>query len=290
MLLNKLQKIKLTDKLFFERYRSQSSSMSCEQSFLNLFCWQESCGTLWCEADNHLWVWYAAENALLFPLGDFLPPHELMKILSQLSGDAQGHIYDVPPEYLNYYPEIEDIFTISADEAEFDYIYETEKLIKFSGKKLRKKRNLLKQFIANNPDYSIEPLSSRHCSDCIELATRISKAKHDSSDDLPAIKYFFAAFSDLKDAGWVIYSENRLIGFSVLSQLNGETYCEHFEKVDHTYKGAAQMLVNVTATQLGHQVKYINREQDMGIPGLRHTKRSYDPSIILKRYQLRINS
>lgn len=290
MLLNKLQKITLPDRVTWEQLQSLRPSMSCEQSFLNLFCWQNSCETLWGEFDNRLVVWYAAENSLLFPPGDFIPPYQLMELLLQLSGGLQGNIYDVPAEYLACYPETADVFTISADEAEFDYIYETEKLIEFSGKKLRKKRNLIKQFIANYPDYNIVSLSEQHCSDCVELATRISKEKKLASDDLPAIKCFFDAFTTLKEAGIVIYIKDKLIGFSVLSQLNNETYCEHFEKVDHAYKGAAQMMVNATAKHLGTRIKYINREQDMGIPGLRHTKRSYDPTIILKRYQLIINS
>jgi uncharacterized protein len=286
MLSDKLKKIKLTDKAIFERYQSLRPSMSCEQSFLNLFCWQDSCETLWCEYENRLLVWYAAENLLLLPLGDFFPPEKLADILSELAGDDQGSIYDVPAEYLACYPETADIFTLSADEGEFDYIYETAKLTDFSGKKLRKKRNLIKQFYNNYPDCRITALSAETHDHCLELTAEINHAMPDLAAEMQALERFFAAFSELNGSGIAIYIADKFVGFSVVSQLNEETCCEHFEKVDHEHKGAAQVLVNETAKQLNEKIKYLNREQDMGIAGLRRAKRSYDPALIQKRYQL----
>ena len=287
MQLAEFRKIDISDQKYFNRQLALRPSMSCEQSWLNLYCWQDSCDTQWFEYNNQLFIWYAAETLLLMPTGDFIPPAILTEILNAVTGkNNDGTIYDVPQEYLDLYPEIEDKFIISEDDAEFDYIYKTDKLINFSGKKLRKKRNLLKQFAANYPDSLIEPLTSQHSSDCIELNAKISIDNAHLTDETKALKRCFSVFNELDILGTVIYVADQLIGFSVVSQLNETTACEHFEKIDHQYKGAAQVLVNETAKQLPNKILYLNREQDMGIAGLRQAKRSYDPELILKRYKL----
>lgn len=287
MQLNRSDNIKLADKTLFEHYIARRKSMSCEYNFTNLYCWQQSCQTQWTEYDHHLFVWYEREALMLMPMGDFLPPETLAKILSDTTTDGRNwSIYDVPSEYLELYPETAELFNINAHEAEFDYIYQTDTLVNFSGKKLRKKRNLIKQFYRNYPEHRIIPLSTDTHADCLTLAARINHPIPELAAEMQALEYFFAAFDELDGFGTAIYVEDKLIGFSAISQLNAETSCEHFEKIDHAYKGAAQTLVNATAKQLTPDTIYLNREQDMGIAGLRHAKRSYDPKLILKRYSL----
>ena len=285
-----LKKIALKDREYFNRQLMFSQTMSCEQSFTNLYCWQDSCDTHWFEYNSQLFIWYAAENLLLMPAGKFISPETLAKILSGIAGAGNsGAIYDVPLAYIEQYPELAELFIISEADAEFDYIYKVDKLINFSGKKLRKKRNLLKQFFELYPNSRIEPLANSHGTDCLKLNSQINYDKPHLTDETVAIERFFAAFDELKGSGCAIYIDDKLIGFSVVSLLNETVACEHFEKIDHQYKGAAQVLVNETAKRLPEDVLYLNREQDMGIMGLRQAKRSYDPELILKRYRLTIN-
>lgn len=280
------KRIEIADRDIFQRYQINYPTNSCEYNFTNLFCWRDSCQTRWCEYNDHLLVIYDNNNMLLFPWGEFLPPAELLQLFEQLSPLTCKLIYDVPEEYLQIYPETENHFTITSDPAEFDYIYEVEKLRNFSGRKLRKKRNLIKQLLRDYSEVRCEPLAAQHIADCLELAIIQTGYKAHAHDDLSAIKNYFAAFEQLHEYGSVLYTAEKLIGFSVISRLNHNSFCEHFEKVDYNYKGAPQMLVNYSAKQLPSEAKYLNREQDMGLIGLRHSKQSYDPARLLKRYNL----
>jgi hypothetical protein len=289
MQFTEFKKLDIKDREYFNQQLMLSQTVSCEQSFANLYCWQDSCNTHWFEYNSQLFIWYAAEMLLLMPAGKFISPKKLVEILDGIVGaGSNGAIYDVPSAYIEQYPELTELFIISDTDDEFDYIYKVDKLINFSGKKLRKKRNLLKQFFELYPNTRIEPLSSDHSSDCLKLNSEINYSKPDLAAETLAIKRFFTAFDALKGSGCAIYIEDKLIGFSVVSLLNKTVACEHFEKIDHQYKGAAQVLVNETAKLLPKTVLYLNREQDMGIQGLRQAKRSYDPELILKRYQLRL--
>jgi len=86
--------------------------------------------------------------------------------------------------------------------------------------------------------------------------------------------------------GGILQINGRLIAFSIFSRLNRETADVHFEKSDTTVKGAAQVINQETARSLAGRFSWINREQDLGIDGLRQAKRSYMPDQILMPYTL----
>ena len=92
------------------------------------------------------------------------------------------------------------------------------------------------------------------------------------------------SFNSIPLEGIAVYikndSGNQLIGFAVYSRLNRDTYTIHFEKVNYSYAGIAQVINWETARVLKDKCKYINREQDLGIPGLRQAKLSYEPELI----------
>lgn len=96
-----------------------------------------------------------------------------------------------------------------------------------------------------------------------------------------------AAFGPLELEGVKITLGPESIAFSLFSALNSQMADIHFKKADPAVKGASQMINWETATRLADRFKYLNREQDLGIPGLRQAKRSYDPECLLLPYHLR---
>jgi hypothetical protein len=170
-----------------------------------------------------------------------------------------------------------------------EYIYSTEKLLTLGGKKLRKKKNHISQFQRNYPDYQIRSLdNTRVRRDCLkmtqdllaenQLATK--SVRQEASVIARGLKHFDRIPLD----GVAIYADNsptaRVVCFAVYSRLSPDVYTVHFEKVDYRYTGASQMINRETAKLLKDQCNYINREQDLGIPGLRHAKLSYEPDLI----------
>ena len=76
------------------------------------------------------------------------------------------------------------------------------------------------------------------------------------------------------------------VAFSICSRVNSEQFTVHFEKNDPEFKGSGQIVNQETARALLPFGKYINREQDLGIEGLRHAKMSYRPLVLLRNCNL----
>ena len=88
--------------------------------------------------------------------------------------------------------------------------------------------------------------------------------------------------------GGVLTADGAIVGFS-LGEIVNDTLFTHIEKADRNCKGAYQMLVNQFAAAYGSgDVTYINREEDMGDPGLRRAKQAYHPVELLKKYVVEI--
>ena len=95
-----------------------------------------------------------------------------------------------------------------------------------------------------------------------------------------SIKKAFSSFELLPLEGIAIYIEDSLVAYSVYSRLNKDVFTIHFEKADYSYQGIAQVINWETAKALQERCMYINREQDLGVPGLRKAKLSYEPLLI----------
>lgn len=126
------------------------------------------------------------------------------------------------------------------------------------------------------------------CKDCLAMAERTlvenqSVSKSIREEQL-VIEKAFKYFDRIPLEGIAIYivdnNESALDSFSVYSRLNRDVYTIHFGEVNYSYPGAAQIINWETAKVLKDKCSYVNREQDLGIPGLRQTKLSYEPELI----------
>jgi len=114
-----------------------------------------------------------------------------------------------------------------------------------------------------------------------------NKDSSDSSvnDEFLAFKNFIEYFPKLNASGGIILVEGKVVAFSFGEKLNENTFVIHFEKADSSYTGSYQ-IINQLFVQSEAYGKYafVNREQDMGIEGLRKAKLSYAPFKLLKKY------
>ena len=101
-----------------------------------------------------------------------------------------------------------------------------------------------------------------------------------------ALERSFLSSEALGMEGLCLYAGNTLAAFSFWTRLDSKTCDEHYEKADPTFKGGAQMVNHETMIRMQERYEYVNREQDLGIEGLRQSKLSYVPEKIICNWNL----
>ena len=291
--LSGLKPIELCDQEIFEKAIAKMDTQSCECSFVNLFAYQEPYDLHYAICDGRLVVCEKATRTLHYPLGEWTPPKLLRQINDAFvhAGLTDGGIYDVPEEFLDRHNDCDEFFEIEFDEGAIDYLFSVEKVATFVGPKLRKKHNLVKQFQSNWPYASVRRIAG----DEIEVAARLASELNSRltpceflEEENKALARSWENFEALKLDGIILYAEPDFpAGLSVFSQISPDTVDIHFEKADHSVKGASQTLTWQLAIALRGKAAFMNREQDMNEETLRHSKRSLDPERFFKRYFLR---
>ena len=291
--LSKLKTIELSDKKFFDAAAAKMNTQSCECSFANLFMYRKPYDITCIKLGNRMVVCERKARIIHYPMGEWTPPDELQRINAAFveAGLTDGGIYDVPEEFLDKHPDCDKFFELEYDEGMIDYMFSIDKIANFNGPKLRKKHNLVKQFQANWPYAEIRPVTKEELpiveEMAIELNSRLEPCEF-LDEEAVAMQEAWKHFDELGLGGIIMYAEPGYpAGFSIFSMLPAETVDVHFEKTDHSVKGASQTLTWQLAIALRGTAKFMNREQDMNEPNLRHAKRSLDPERFFKRYFLR---
>lgn len=176
------------------------------------------------------------------------------------------------------------------DRNSFDYLYLREDLADLPGNRFHKKKNRINYFAARH-DFSVEPFSPGHLSGALQLLRewrRVRGAAAGSPLDLEAEATGDALnlAVELGLDGVVVLLEGRVAAFALGERLNRETAVCHFEKADPFMEGLAQLVNREFSRRLFTDCTFMNREQDLGEPGLREAKNSYHPARLVKKYRV----
>ncbi len=288
-----LKRLDLSDREIISWYAEKYNQFSCEFSFLSLYLWDDIYHYKLSFFNDWLIVIDTRSDYILMPMGENITLSDLLTLSISLKQDGySGDISNVPPEIIERHPELSHYYDIENERGLAEYIYSTEKLVALRGKKLRKKRNHISQFLQKYPDYQVRPMDSTVRNDCLAMIESMAESmltenqtvSNSIREENIVIRKGFESFDSIPLEGIAIYIENdtesKLVGFSVYSRLNKDVFTIHFEKVNYSCRGAAQIINWETAKVLKDQCRYINREQDLGIPGLRQAKLSYEPELI----------
>lgn len=176
-------------------------------------------------------------------------------------------------------------YRVLEDRDNFDYLYDREELAKLAGRKYHKKKNLVNAFI-NNYNYEGKPLLEDFIPDAIRVL-ELWRNGRDNPGDYLANKEALEKAEELQLCGGIYYVEGEPAAFTLGEELaHGETFVIHFEKALGKYKGIYQFVNQCFASILPEKYKFINREQDLGDPGLRQAKMSYQPVGFVKKYRV----
>jgi hypothetical protein len=230
---------------------------------------------------------------LAFPFcWDFKPADLAALVRDFRSVDPKIEMILFPLEWIERHPEAGQYFRFRTHEAWSDYIYLSEKLFTLSGKKLAKKKNLISQFKRQFPDYRTEPIMQSDESAILQHFKQWQTDRNIKEAGLTleyrAIVKSFALWDKLPLEGLKIKLNGNIIAWTIFSPQTADMVTIHFEKFDPTLKGCAQVINWETARYVKDRFIYINREQDMGIEGLRHAKRSYEPEYMLMFHTSRL--
>jgi len=286
------EKLTLHDKARFEAVLMAADRQSCEYSFANLFLWGRKSAA---ELDGFLLVEskYDRKQVYLFPVGQ----GDLKNALEAIIHDAAARriscciaalteadcrlVEQLFPEKFSFY----------CDRDSYDYVYAIEDLSDLKGRKFQKKRNHLNRFRQEHPNARIVPLSESNRVAAFHLAEQWYESRCASDPDRDyhlehrALHRAFAFYAELAMEGVVLEEEGQVLAFAMGSRLNHDTFDIHFEKALDT-DGAYAAVNQGFAAYLREkypEVKWLNREDDMGIEGLRKAKLSYCPAYLVEK-------
>ena len=268
---------------YLQRYPREN----CDYTITNLISWGIIYRVEYLIWQENLVLFNHKYQYIFFPVGDKFVPADLAKLVQLFRAEfPKAEMILFPGDYPEKYPEIREYFELTDDRAWADYVYSVDDLVKLSGKKLAKKKNLVSQFVRAYPEYKVLPITSDKRDVLISFT---HKWRRDRSADgiylmteIKAIENTLNMWDDLPTEGIIICLHNRIAAFSIFSPQTSEMVTEHFEKFDPDKKGAAQLINWETCRFLQGRYKYINREQDLGLEGLRQAKLSYQPSSLVK--------
>jgi hypothetical protein len=180
-------------------------------------------------------------------------------------------------------------FQVIEDRDSFDYLYLRSELAELPGNRYHKKKNRVNYFTSRH-NYSIELFGEQFAAGCLELLKEWKRVRGGEESDsslleVDATAEGLAMAAQLGLAGVVVLVDQKVKAFSIGERLNASTSVCHFEKADPFMEGISQLVDREFNRMLFPDCTYVNREQDLGSPGLRSAKISYHPVELIKKYR-----
>jgi len=172
------------------------------------------------------------------------------------------------------------------DRDNFDYLYPREKLATLAGRKLHRKKNLVNLFLRNNV-CTAKPLLEEDAGDALQILARWN-AQQGGPGDYAAAKEAIEKMDVLQLCGGIFYVDEEPVAYTLGEELaQGRMFVMHFEKavLKKPYAGIYQYVNQAFAAVLPGKYELVNREQDLGDPGLRQAKESYRPVAFVEKYR-----
>lgn len=287
----KFKKIEISDIDEIKKFTYNEKILACEKNFTSLVIWQNAYKNMYAVKDGMLFIKSGKEKSQSFgmPIGENLS--EGLKLIFEYTAP------ELPYFWLQNDYKIEEFKTLMGESYDitpvrdaFDYIYKREDLATLSGKKFHSKRNHISSF-SKQFKWEFKPITEENKQEVWACAEKWYKENDDRFDEYMAIekegiKTVLENMSLLDAKGGAIYVDCNIVAFTIGSPINDNVFDIHFEKALKDYQTAYTVINNEFAKTLT-DYEYINREDDMGLEGLRKAKLSYKPSIMLEKYRCR---
>ena len=292
------QRLDLDQKSRYDAILTNCGQRGCGYSFVNLFLWGRQKAAFLRER-LALLSQFDRRIVYPFPVGE----GDLKEAIDTLIRDAQDRGI---PCYLSALlkEDCETIealypgrFTFHSDRDSWDYVYNIHDLADLKGRKFQKKRNHLNRFEEAHPNCQFLPLdeSNRVAAFMMLGQWYRDRAKIDTEHNFKleqlALQRAFAFQKELGLEGLVLVEDGKVLAFAMGSRLNSTTFDIHFEKALEEVDGAYPAINRGFARYLREkypELLYLNREDDLGLEGLRKAKLSYNPAFMVEKYWARL--
>lgn len=304
MILINFKKIKLKDKDIFDKYFRSDRYEGADCTFTNLYMWRHTYEIHWVIVDGFLCV-----KSTLDGLTYFLPPFSRYKegffevidklivyakendipfLMGAITEDVMERIKKKRPN----------LFVFEENHDSHDYVYLAEDLINLKGRKYHRKRNHIRHFKKTYPDYEYLDMTAELVPECIESAIEWCDKKEEEvfNDkrsllcECRALVEALEEFTYLGFKGGLIKVNGKVEAFTFGEMLNEDTAVIHVEKANRDIRGLYPTINQDFCIHNWSHVKYINREEDLGVPGLKRAKESYYPVKFIKKFSATLKS
>ncbi|HPF08175.1 MAG: phosphatidylglycerol lysyltransferase domain-containing protein [Candidatus Cloacimonadaceae bacterium] len=277
-----LMPLSVADTLMLHDYLSKYPRENCDYTITNLIVWGKIYSNHYYFFKDRLVIFNPQYEYIFFPLGEDLLPQELadlVKIFREYFKEAE--LVLIPQDYILRHSDLEQFFELREDRDWADYIYSTDSMVNLSGKKLAKKKNLISQFRRAYPQYKVMKITPDRLDVILQFTHKWRRERSAEGiylmTEIKAIENTLAAWNSLPVEGIIICLDYKIAAYSIFSTQTTDMMTVHFEKFDPDKKGSAQIIYWETARYLQGRYQWINREQDIGLDGLRQAKLSYVP-------------
>lgn len=281
--------IGINDKKIIEKYFKTENHFLCEYSFTDIFIWSKHYNTQYAVYKDFLYVkseggdtdYYMAPEGE----GDF---KEAMEALIEFANKSNRKWCLV-----SLYPEVKErIEEIFPNKFEFeenrdnaDYVYLAEKLANLSGKKLHKKKNHVNKFMKEYEGrWSYEGLSDSNVKEFFQYQLNWCEMDNQFLGELCAASVALKNYKELGIVGGILRVDGKIAAVTLGSKSFDDTMIVHIEKADVNINGAYQVINQQFVINSCKDVIYVDREEDLGIEGLRKAKESYYPEFTTLNY------
>ena len=283
---------RIEDKHFIDEFFGEHHYEQADCSFATLFLWQEAYGTCWAAEDDTLFI-RAGHGKDAF----FMPPFckegaDFSKALDRvreelLSEGLPFHIKSASPwvkEQMETAHPGRYVFT--ADRDNWEYVYKTEDLLTLPGKAFRMKKNHLNGFLRQYSDYVYEPVTKDNLQAAAAGISEWFAARGHIEEEERAIATMLANWEALSMKGAMIRIYGKVEAFTAGTLLNERVAHIFFEKANPDIRGLYQAINRDFLSHEFAETEWTNREEDMGVPGLRQAKTEYNPDHFAEKYDV----
>jgi uncharacterized protein len=301
--------LELSDKPFFDRLLAEAQPELSQYTFTNIFAWRKARTTRVAKAGDMLLVSFDLPDRRVF-LEPLCEPGACADQRAVMERCLQ-HDWGRPVEFAYLSWNTAALFQgdpnheVASDRNNADYLYNARDLIDLAGRKYDAKRNSIKRFLAEHK-FRYRELTPELVTECRKFEEhwcldRSCQSDEGLSHEQEAIYEMLDSFPALSSAaigyrlpstgfglrGGALEVEGSIVAFALGEALNRETLVVHVEKADAKLAGVYAVISNEFCRHEAGRYRYVNREQDLGIPGLRQAKQSYHPVRMVETFKLR---
>ena len=288
------QKLHSSQRPEYEKILFSCPPRGCEYSFTNLCLWgrQEAAFLHGCVA---FFSHFYGRSVYPYPIGSGDKRAVLEAILQdakergipcRLTGLTEADKAELEAWFPNR-------FHLRASRDNFDYVYAIDDLADLKGRKYQKKRNHVNRFRSEHPNYQVVPLNVCNQPMAKHMINDwfVNRLREDPEGDYLleniALVRAFQNYAALGMEGIMLMDAGKVLAVTMGSQMNANTFDIHFEKAREDVEGAYTAVNQEFARYLRlkyPEIAYLDREDDMGLEGLRKAKLSYNPHHLVEKY------